>query len=128
MLKAIDRFDPDRGLAFTSFAVPTVVGEIKRYFRDHSWSVHVPRAVKDLKLRVDADTRALNAELGRSPTRSSWPSERDHGRTGHGGARGAHRAPADSLDRPLSEDGDTGIDLLGGETTRATRTPRTPRS
>ncbi len=117
LLKAIDRFDPDRGLAFTSFAVPTVVGEIKRYFRDHSWSVHVPRAVKDLKLRVDADTRALNAELGRSPTALELAE-----RAGSTvelvmealAARTAHHA--DSLDRPLSEDGDTGIELRGGET------------
>ena len=116
LLKAIDRFDPDRGLAFTSFAVPTIVGELKRYFRDLSWSVHVPRSIKDLKVRLDSDTRVMSAELGRSPT----PLELAE-RTGSTveqvvealAARSAHHA--DSLDRPLSEDGETGIDLLGGE-------------
>ena len=52
-MKAIDRFDPDRGFAFTSFAVPTMLGELKRYFRDLGWVVRVPRAVQELKLRLD---------------------------------------------------------------------------
>jgi RNA polymerase sigma-B factor len=116
LLKAIDRFDPDRGLAFTSFAVPTVVGELKRHFRDRSWSVHVPRSVKELKVRVDAETRTLGAELGRSPTAVELAD-----RIGTTvelvvdalAARTAHRA--DSLDRPLSEDGETALELLGGE-------------
>jgi RNA polymerase sigma-B factor len=116
LLKAIDRFDPDRGLAFTSFAVPTVLGELKRYFRDYSWSVRVPRSLKDLAIRLDADTRALKAELGRSPTpvelaeRAGATVEQVMEALE---ARTAHRA--DSLDRPLSEDGSTGIELLGGE-------------
>jgi RNA polymerase sigma-B factor len=116
LLKAIDRFDIDRGMAFTSFAVPTIIGELKRYFRDYSWSVHVPRSIKDLKVRLDASTRELSAQLGRSPT----PLELANctGATVEQvmealAAHTAHRA--DSLDRPLSEDGDSGIDLLGSE-------------
>jgi RNA polymerase sigma-B factor len=59
LIGAIDRFDPDRGLAFQSFAVPTIVGEIKRYFRHTAWSAHVPRGVQELSLRVDRAAAAL---------------------------------------------------------------------
>src|SRR5690349_24391840 len=52
LLKAIERFDPGRGLAFTSFAVPTILGEVKRYFRDLGWTVRVPRSVQELVPRV----------------------------------------------------------------------------
>ncbi|MFI2200336.1 RNA polymerase sigma factor SigF [Streptomyces sp. NPDC020192] len=62
LVKAIDRYDPGRGNAFESFAVPTVTGEIKRHFRDHMWTVHVPRRVQDLRNRV----RAACQDLSRS--------------------------------------------------------------
>ena len=68
LLKAIDRFDPDRGLAFSSFAVPTILGELKRYFRDKGWMVRVPRDVQELNLRLNKITESLTSELGRSPT------------------------------------------------------------
>jgi RNA polymerase sigma-B factor len=68
LLKAIDRFDPARGIAFTSFAVPTIMGELKRYFRDHGWTVRVPRELQELAARLDAVTDELTARLRRAPT------------------------------------------------------------
>jgi RNA polymerase sigma-B factor len=68
LIKAIDRFDPERGLAFTSFAFPTILGELKRHFRDRSWSVRVPRPLQERVSRIDGATAELSGELGRSPT------------------------------------------------------------
>ncbi len=68
LIKAVDRFDPDRGIAFSTFAVPTILGEIKRHFRDLGWSVRVPRRLQELALRVQRATEDLSAQLGRSPT------------------------------------------------------------
>jgi RNA polymerase sigma-B factor len=68
LLKAIDRFDLDRSYAFSSFAVPTIAGEIKRHFRDRTWSVKVPRSAQETMQRVVASERELETALGRSPT------------------------------------------------------------
>jgi RNA polymerase sigma-B factor len=68
LLKAIQRFDPDRGFAFTSFATPTMLGELKRYFRDSGWAVHVPRGVKERALELATASDKLSARLGRSPS------------------------------------------------------------
>ena len=68
LLKAIDRFDPDRGVAFSSFAVPTMVGELQRYFRDHTWTVRPPRDLQERVLRLERAADSLNGELGRAPT------------------------------------------------------------
>ena len=70
LLKAIARFDPDRGFAFTSYATPTMLGELKRYFRDSGWAVHVPRGVKERALEVATATDELSSKLGRSPSLS----------------------------------------------------------
>src|SRR5271170_2626633 len=68
LLKALDRFDPERGNPFPSFAVPTILGEMRRYFRDSGWAVHVPRGTQERALRVrDAQDRLAN-ELGHAPT------------------------------------------------------------
>jgi RNA polymerase sigma-B factor len=68
LVAAIERFDPERGTAFSSFAVPTVLGELKRYFRDHGWFVHVPRDLQERVARVNKGTDALTRKLGRSPS------------------------------------------------------------
>ena len=68
LLKALDRFDLDRGVAFSSFAVPTIVGELKRYFRDLGWSAHVPRGAQELALKVQGAQEKLTTRTGRSPT------------------------------------------------------------
>ncbi len=68
LLKAIDRYEPERGRAFSSYAVPTIVGEIKRHFRDHSWIVRPPRELTERWLKVQRVTEQLTTRLGRSPT------------------------------------------------------------
>jgi RNA polymerase sigma-B factor len=68
LLKAIDRFEPDRSTAFSSFAVPTILGELKRHFRDRGWSVRVPRDLQELSVRVERVADDLARELGRAPT------------------------------------------------------------
>jgi RNA polymerase sigma-B factor len=68
LLKAVDRFEPERGHAFTKYAVPTMLGELKRHFRDKGWAVHVPRATQELVLKVSDAMGSLPARLGRAPT------------------------------------------------------------
>ncbi len=68
LLNAIDRFDPDRGVQFTTFAAVTITGELKRHFRDRGWSVRVPRSLQESALLVHRTLESLWQELGRSPT------------------------------------------------------------
>lgn len=68
LVKAVDRFDPDRGHAFSSLAVPTIAGEIKRHFRDRTWAVRPPRDLQELGLQVDRAVTSLTQQLERSPT------------------------------------------------------------
>jgi RNA polymerase sigma-B factor len=68
LLKAIDRFDLERGVEFSTYATPTIVGELKRYFRDKGWAIRVPRRLQELSLRLNKTISSLTQELGRSPT------------------------------------------------------------
>lgn len=68
LLKALDRFDPERGHSFQSFAVPTILGEMRRYFRDSGWAVHVPRGAQERALKVRDAQEHLSSEQGRAPT------------------------------------------------------------
>ncbi|NKY31705.1 RNA polymerase sigma factor SigF [Nocardia speluncae] len=68
LVQAVDRFDTSRGSSFLSFAVPTIMGEVRRHFRDHTWAVRVPRGTKELHLRIGPASEALFQRLGRPPT------------------------------------------------------------
>src|SRR5947209_14812718 len=68
LVKAVERFDPSRGFAFTSFAVPTIVGELKRYFRDTAWALHVDRSAQELARKITDGQQKLSARTGRAPT------------------------------------------------------------
>ena len=68
LIAAIDRFDPTRGTELSTFATPTILGEIRRHFRDHAWAMRVPRGLQELNRRVSATVEALTADLQRSPT------------------------------------------------------------
>ena len=67
LIKAIDRFEPGRGTKFTSYAAPTILGELKRHFRDKGWALHVPRDLQERTLAVSRESEALSKKLGRSP-------------------------------------------------------------
>lgn len=75
LLKAVDRFDPDAGTRFASFAIPTITGELRRHFRDKTWSVHVPRGVQEDVLRVRQATHELSERLRRAPSISELQGE-----------------------------------------------------
>lgn len=68
LLKAVVRYDPDRGPAFSSYAVPTILGELRHHFRDHGWTVSVPRRLQDLRRRADSTAARLAQERGHQPT------------------------------------------------------------
>ncbi len=68
LLKAIDRFDAERGVEFSTYATPTIIGEIKRHFRDKGWAIRVPRRVQELRMQIGVATTELTQSLGRSPT------------------------------------------------------------
>ena len=68
LINAVDRFDVGRGVEFSTFATPTIVGEIKRHFRDRGWAIRVPRRLQELRMQLNRGTAELNQRLGRSPT------------------------------------------------------------
>jgi RNA polymerase sigma-B factor len=119
LLKALDRFDPDRGSKFTTFAAPTILGELKRYFRDKGWALHVSRDLQERALAVGRETEALAKQLGRSPKPRDvagalgWPVEEVLE-----AQQAAASYEAASLDAPAAREDAEGaavIDLLGGD-------------
>jgi RNA polymerase sigma-B factor len=68
LIKAVDRFDAERGVEFSTYATPTIVGEIKRYFRDKGWAIRVPRRLQELRMAISGITGELSQQLGRAPT------------------------------------------------------------
>jgi RNA polymerase sigma-B factor len=126
LLKAIERFDPGRGVAFTSFAFPTLTGELKRYFRDQGWAVRVPRSLQELGARVSVAAEDLESVLGRAPTVAEVA-----GRCGvsaeevvEARALGSAHRP-DSLDRPVGPEEDRPVaNVLASEETGYARAER----
>ncbi|HEY1688620.1 MAG TPA: SigB/SigF/SigG family RNA polymerase sigma factor [Solirubrobacteraceae bacterium] len=119
LIKAVDRFDASREVVFSSYAVPTILGELKRHFRDRTWSVRVPRDLQELVLRVDQTVTALSSRSGRSPSVSEIAAalELDEERVLEAlSAASAYRAG--SLDAPRlggqgEEPGETVADAIG---------------
>lgn len=116
LLKAVERFEPERGLAFSTFATPTISGEIKRHFRDRSWSVRVPRALQELGLRLTATVADLTNDLGRSPTLDEIAEQLEVNPEAVLEAMEANRAYAtQSLDAQLPGDDRSLGDTIGGD-------------
>jgi RNA polymerase sigma-B factor len=117
LIKAVDRFDVDRGVEFSSYAVPTIVGEIRRHFRDKAWAMHVPRRLKELSVRLSRVLDQLTTELGRSPTvpelaRAAGVEEEDV----IDALDSAQAYSTRSLHAPFDDDGDESLaDRLGVE-------------
>ena len=117
LLKAIDRFEPGRGSKFTSYAAPTILGELKRHFRDKGWALHVPRDLQERALAVSREREMLSKRLGRSPS----VKEIAHGlgcstEQALEAAEAAGSYEAASLDAPVSREGDESgplVDLIG---------------
>ena len=119
LVKAIDRFDPDRGTAFSTFAVPTILGELKRYFRDAGWAAHVPRGMQERAMRLEQAVEALHRKLGRSPSTKEVAAELGQSEEEVLEALEAQSAyDAVSLEQQRSDDsdgGDTYADTLATE-------------
>ena len=119
LIKAIDRFDPDRGAKFASYAAPTILGELKRHFRDKGWALHVPRDLQERTLAVSREAEALSKRLGRSPKpREVARALRCSVEEVLEAQQAAASYEATSLDAPTAHDDEEAaplVDLLGGE-------------
>lgn len=119
LLKAVDRWDPERGTAFSSFAVPTITGELQRHFRDRTWTIRPPRDVQELYVRVQRTRTSLAPEIGREPTARDVADAIgcDTEDVVEAIAAGDAYQPR-SLDAPVGpddDDGPTGVDLLADD-------------
>ena len=113
LIKAVDRFEPDREVQFTTYASATIVGELKRHFRDKAWAVRVPRQLQESGLRVGRAVVTLSQELGRSPTIQEVGQLTELTDEEVLEAMDAANAySAGSLDAPVDDDGTTVIDRL----------------
>jgi RNA polymerase sigma-B factor len=119
LVKAVDRFDPDRSNRFSSYAIPTILGELKRHFRDKGWAVHVPRELQERALRLGRETERLARTMGRSATVDELATSLDWSAE-HvlEASEVLHSYHAASLDAPVSRDGDESsslVEALGSE-------------
>lgn len=116
LIKAVDRFDIDRGVEFSTYATPTVVGEIKRHFRDKGWAVRVPRRLQELRAALTAARADLTQELGQAPTvRQLADRLKVSEEEVLEGLESANAYSTVSLDTPATEDALTVADTLGSE-------------
>jgi RNA polymerase sigma-B factor len=117
LIKAVDRFDPDRGVDFAGFAIPTILGEIKRYFRDRTWSIRVPRRLQEMRMAITEANTTLGHTLGRSPTVADISVYlRVTEEEVLEGLEGARAYNATSLSTPVGADGDRELgDTLGAD-------------
>lgn len=114
LIKAIDRFDLDRGVELSTYAIPTIVGELKRHFRDTGWAVHVPRRLKELSVQLNHSIEDLGAVLGRSPTIAELADAVGADEEEILEALDAGRAyTAVSLSAPADDEGGVRVDLIG---------------
>lgn len=116
LLKAIDRFDRDRGVKFSTYATPTIIGELKRHFRDKGWAMRVPRRLQEIGLQLSRVVSEMYQDLGRSPTvpeiaEKSGLSEDDVLE----GMDAIHAHSIGSLDAPTDDEGQTSGGRLGAE-------------
>ena len=122
LVKAVERFDPDRGFAFTSFAVPTIVGELKRYFRDAGWTLHVDRGAQERARKITDAQQQISARTGRPPTVDELAQFLEMSvEEVLDGLQTAEAYDAISLDAPLAGDEDgtsTRLDAIGDEDQR----------
>jgi RNA polymerase sigma-B factor len=122
LLNAVDRFEPGRGTKFTSFAAPTILGELKRHFRDKGWALHVPRDLQERALALSRANERLSHDLGRSPTLSELANALGCGvEQVVEASEVAHSYAPASLDAPVSreaEESATLVDVLGREDDR----------
>nr|WP_309053638.1 SigB/SigF/SigG family RNA polymerase sigma factor [Streptomyces sp.] len=120
LIKAIDRFDPSRGIEFSTFALPTVVGEMKRFFRDTSWAVRVPRRLQELRIDVAKALDALEQRLGHHPTRAELAAQLHLSEeTVAEGELAANGYAARSLDAPAGDDSSPGSGAGGRQVAEA---------
>ena len=116
LLNAIDRFDLDRDVQFTTYAAVTMVGELKRYFRDKGWAIRVPRRLQEVGLRINAILPELSQELGRSPTVDEIAARCEATSEEIPEAMEASQAYSTaSLDAPAGEEGATPMEVMGSE-------------
>lgn len=122
LVKAVERFDPDRGFAFTSFAVPTIIGELKRYFRDTGWALHVDRSAQERARTISDAQQKLMARTGRSATVAELAQYLEMSQEDVlDGLQTVEAYGAVSLDAPLLGDEDEGssrLDAIGAEDER----------
>ena len=123
LVKAVDRFDPEHGARFTSFAVPTILGELRRHLRDRTWRLHVPRRLQNLILALGPVTEALSSELQRAPTVAELAKVMCVSPEEILDARQASDSQfSRSLDEPARPDGSESlVETLGGEDRELTR-------